>query len=498
MAHGVQKRVATMSGAQQRQRSSSRLPSSFFFLFAMATTAPSRAQPASAEALAEAKQRETQARTLLAEGAYEEAAIELRKAYELAPNYKVLYNLGQANIALGRPVEAVEALSRYLEQGGARIERARRRDVEAELERQRARIAELTLTLAPASASVELDGIRVSSDALRGPIQVALGSHRVAVSAAGYLPEEHTVSLAGRESASLQIQLDRVPVRESAPAAQLSITCTLPDVDVFVDRELRGKTPLPAPLLLSAGVRAVAFSRPGYTTHEESPYLSAGAAETLNCGVRPLQPLPRSVAGRLVVAVNESDVEVTVDGSPFVSGSALAFGRHRVEVAKAGFRPFQREVVVTRDATTTVDARLVPQPSFAEAYRDRARFWRYVSYATAATGVVLGAVGVGIYLDDNARFERWKERQRSIDEDWANSAGTPAAGSVDARQDQNDRFVSGILRRDSTALGLGIAGGILVGASAVLFFAGDDPDRYSGVVLGFSPGELEAQWRARW
>src|SRR3972149_838689 len=54
---------------------------------------------------------------LAREDSYAEALAEFRRAHALSPHFSVFYNIGQASIALDRPVEAVDALNRYLEEG---------------------------------------------------------------------------------------------------------------------------------------------------------------------------------------------------------------------------------------------------------------------------------------------------------------------------------------------------------------------------------------------
>ena len=72
-------------------------------------------------------------------GSYEAALAEFKQAYQLSPHFSVLYNIGQAELALERPGLAVETLRRYLAEGGEQIEPARRAEVEStiatELER---------------------------------------------------------------------------------------------------------------------------------------------------------------------------------------------------------------------------------------------------------------------------------------------------------------------------------------------------------------------------
>jgi tetratricopeptide (TPR) repeat protein len=84
---------------------------------------------------AEAKKHFDRAMELNEDGQVAEAVIELKRCYELSPHHTVLYNLGQAYIVLARPVEAVAALQRYLEEGGKAIKPARRTEVEEEIAR---------------------------------------------------------------------------------------------------------------------------------------------------------------------------------------------------------------------------------------------------------------------------------------------------------------------------------------------------------------------------
>jgi tetratricopeptide (TPR) repeat protein len=88
-------------------------------------------------------------------GSYESALAEFEQAYQLSPHFSVLYNIGQAELALERPESAVETLRRYLAEGADRIEPARRAEVEStiatELERlgQREAVTDTPQAAAP-------------------------------------------------------------------------------------------------------------------------------------------------------------------------------------------------------------------------------------------------------------------------------------------------------------------------------------------------------------
>jgi hypothetical protein len=67
------------------------------------------------------------------QGRFQAALDQFEAAYALSPHFAVLYNIGQARIALGQPHEAIEALSRYLRDGAAEVPPGRREQVQAQL-----------------------------------------------------------------------------------------------------------------------------------------------------------------------------------------------------------------------------------------------------------------------------------------------------------------------------------------------------------------------------
>ena len=72
------------------------------------------------------------------------ALVELRRAYELAPSYKLLFNIGQVHLQKSDYASALDSFERYLAQGGDKIARKRRREIEALVEKLRQRVAEVT------------------------------------------------------------------------------------------------------------------------------------------------------------------------------------------------------------------------------------------------------------------------------------------------------------------------------------------------------------------
>src|SRR4051812_22489864 len=95
---------------------------------------------------------------LAEQGLYAAAPEQFRSAYEKSPHFAVLYNIGQAQMALGRPIEAIEALTRYLRDGVDQVPLSRREQVHAQIALLESRLAELSVTTDRPGALVTVDG----------------------------------------------------------------------------------------------------------------------------------------------------------------------------------------------------------------------------------------------------------------------------------------------------------------------------------------------------
>lgn len=99
------------------------------------------ALPARADAEDDARARVKRGLELYDEGDFRLALVELERAYEIAPSYKLLYNIGQIHMQLGEYARAQRAFRRYLDEGGAEITPERRTEVEKDLATVNGRIA---------------------------------------------------------------------------------------------------------------------------------------------------------------------------------------------------------------------------------------------------------------------------------------------------------------------------------------------------------------------
>lgn len=173
---------------------------------------------------------------LFKDGDYQAALIEFRRAYELAPNFNVLYNIGQVYFQLQDYPHALTSLQKYLDEGADRIPAARRAEVARDIEKLKARVANLEITSAVADAEVTIDDVPVGKTPLGKPIMVSAGRHKVTISKAGFLPATKVVEIASVEKQTVQLN----PVEQKAAAPVV----VQPPPPVVVQPPL-AQTPLP-------------------------------------------------------------------------------------------------------------------------------------------------------------------------------------------------------------------------------------------------------------
>ena len=214
---------------------------------ALAVSLLSMTSAAHADAKQDAREHYDRALELTDDGQYAEAIVEFNRCYALKPHYAVLYNIAQAYIALARPVEAVDTLKRYLEEGGKGIKDERRKAVQREILRQTVRIATLELQIMPQGATVVIDGRDYGRAPLTSPVRLGLGTHSVAVALEGYTSSETTLDLAGEDHRTIEISLKQLPSSQpiaAAPAAALPPTRMAPAASAAAGPEAQ---PKPAP-----------------------------------------------------------------------------------------------------------------------------------------------------------------------------------------------------------------------------------------------------------
>ena len=144
---------------------------------------------------------------LYEDGDYALALIEFERAYSFVPDFRVLYNIGQVSIQLGRYARASQALEQYLKNGGPKVSAARVKSVHNDQKMLEGRTAHLMVNSNVDGADVLLDESLLAKTPVSEPLLVDAGEHRITLQKPGYAPHTQPLVLAGRDETTLQIDL---------------------------------------------------------------------------------------------------------------------------------------------------------------------------------------------------------------------------------------------------------------------------------------------------
>lgn len=145
---------------------------------------------------------------LYGEADYRAALVEFKRAYSVAPNVAVLYNIGETQYQLQDYAGALTTFTGFITESGPN--ESHRGEVQSTIEVLRSRVGHLTVTTDPPGAEVAIDDQTVGRTPLEDRILVGIGRRKV------------TASMTGRSAVTRFVDVaaaDNVTVKLSLPAA---------------------------------------------------------------------------------------------------------------------------------------------------------------------------------------------------------------------------------------------------------------------------------------
>lgn len=230
---------------------------------------PAEAAPHSRKEAAERYQKGV---ALYKEGDYAAALTEFKAAYEASPTWEVLYNIGLTERRLFRYGQAVQTFARYLEEGGKKVPKDRRENVERELEQISALTAKITLKIDGKPARVFVDGEPLGVTPLSEPVLLGSGPHTFKAEREGFITVEKSLEVVSRKDVTLELVLK--PKEDLSAPADVTIESSPPGAIITVDGKLAGLAP--TKVKLPPGGHEVLADLEGFSTTRIEVVVSAG------------------------------------------------------------------------------------------------------------------------------------------------------------------------------------------------------------------------------
>ena len=168
---------------------------------------PAHAEPPTAKAQEEGRTHFTRGVALFKDADFRAALIEFKKAYEIAPSFKVQYNIGQTCLELQDYSCALSAFQKYLSEGAKDVPAARRKEVEKEVTRLASLIAHVRVGVNKEGAEIAVDDVVVGKSPLKEPLVVGAGRHKFSATLSPLLPATKVVDVASGDNLDVTLEL---------------------------------------------------------------------------------------------------------------------------------------------------------------------------------------------------------------------------------------------------------------------------------------------------
>jgi hypothetical protein len=174
------------------------------------------AEPPAASPVKEAAKHFHRGVALYSEADYRGALIEFKRAYEIAPNASVLYNVGETYYQLQNYAAALSVLERYLTEAG--VAAPHRREVEQTLDTLRTRVGNVQITTNVPDCEITVDDDLIGKTPLKAPVVASVGRRKITAMHTGRAPETRFVEVSAGDTAEIALSLTEIARPAGGPA----------------------------------------------------------------------------------------------------------------------------------------------------------------------------------------------------------------------------------------------------------------------------------------
>jgi len=349
----------------------------------VAALVSSAARPASAGAPDPLKVRCEQ---LGIEGKYRDALEACEKAAETNPDPELLSYIAQIQTALLHPVQAREALRRYLKAG--QLKPGERKTAEDQIRFLDTQIATLSVTTRLEGAEIRVDDEVVDPNALGRGVPLPTGAHRVTLQTKGSTFSRFIFLRAGELT---QIELPG--------SGTIALSCAIPEVRFFIDdQEVNGALAARS-VPRDAGSHRVTFKAGATTWPAQTVMVNPDERVSVVCAAPP--------AAQVTAAEPRSR---TNPRGYWIAGAGLALGGAALATAIYNGSDYDRWKTANDDLRRVNDTLVLSEQNKRAQENDRLmesiQTRRKIAVGLGIAGALVTAGGVVLLFADSAATER--------------------------------------------------------------------------------------------
>lgn len=302
---------------------------------------PAASPPPSAATLGQAKKFFEAGMKLYKQSLFQEALAQFLESNRLAPREGTQRNIGQTYRDLKDNAAAFEAYETLLAEYSNKMKPQLKSDAQQALQELAVLTGTIAIGVQEPGARVTVDGKDSGTTPLAKPLRVNLGTHAVSITKEGFEALTQPVDLQpGRNAARVD-----GPLAREILTGHLNVTALPADAaataHVLVDDKDVGAPPWQGDL--DPGQHTVQVKNDAMSS-ETRPI------DVARKGSYDIALTLKALAGTLSVNANLPDAVISIDGVVVGRGAfeqTLALGKHELKVAKAGFVPYRKQLIVS-------------------------------------------------------------------------------------------------------------------------------------------------------
>jgi hypothetical protein len=275
-------------------------------------------------------------------------------------------------------------------------------------------------------------------------------------------------------------------VPSESQLAHLTIKTSVPGVEILVNGQSVGLSPLPASLTVPPGKHVIETHRRGYDPGRQEITLGEGASGALTFDLGEAAAGAPEDFGQLTLSVSESEAMIAVDGRArgvYRQSLRLPVGPHVLRIERAGFQPITRTVEIVPGVGTHTRVTLQPTADTRFAHVERARSQRRWGWRTVAAGAVVAGASLVFTLRaiDNLSSARQQVGAVKASFEAGNRCDPKGGGPHDLCKTEfeaaNDNVSDHRLRRNLALAGVAV-GAVAIAIGTYMLATSEDPDKY--------------------
>ncbi len=287
------------------------------------------------------------------EGDFAAALAEFRAAYQSAPSFEVLFNIGFCERRTFKYGQALRTFASYLRQGGEKVAPERRAAVAKEIEQVRALTAPVAVIVEGEPAIITVDGEREGPTPLTDFIPLGPGKHVVRAEREGDVAEERIIEVVSGQAQAVQFSL-----RSLSRPVEVVLETRPPGAIVSVDGA--PGEPSPRTVQLKPGAHEVVARLEGHAPTRTDVVVQPGQPRTVTLELLAVAPPALTQSARPFPVLG-----VSLLSAGLISGGSGVFFAVQASAASTEVTSFARPGAVTWDADWATIERVAKQRQLA-------------------------------------------------------------------------------------------------------------------------------------